>query len=224
MATTVASLILQAKNRADMVNSNFVKEDEWIRYIDNAWKELYDILVSKFEDYYTVSSTFSVASGSSSYTLPTDFYKLRGVDRSSGGSDYFALKMFNFEDRNKRGVYTRYRGIEPMVKYRIMKDSLIFSPEDQAAGNYRLWYIPKAPDLTLTTDTIDGVNGWEDYVFNAAAMKALAKEESDVSVVMAELAEINKRIEAMAQNRDTSQTERVTDVASGGYYDPLFLG
>lgn len=222
MATTVETLRTLARQRADMENRNFVSATEWITYINDGYKELYDILVSKFEDWYSVSSTFTVASGATSYTLPDDFYKLRGVDRSDGGSDYYPLRPFSFENRNRKGFYQRYRGVEPSVQYRLYKNTLLLSPDDQAPGDYRLWYIPRATDLTTTSQSVDGVNGWEDYIVISAAIKALIKEESDVSVLMAERQRLAQRIEWMAQNRDAGATERVGDVTSAGFYEPFF--
>lgn len=222
MSVTVASLILRAQQRADMENSKHVSDAEWLTYIDIGYKALYDVLVSKFEDYYTTTTTFTVASGDSTAPLPTDFYKMRGLDRADGGSDYYSLRPFNFENRNRKGFYQRYRGIEPSVQYRIMSGSLIFEPTDQAAGNYKLWYIPAATSITSTAQTIDGVNGWEEFIVITAAMKALIKEESDVSVLAAEQNDIRARIEHMAQSRDAGQTERISDVSHNGYHEPFF--
>lgn len=224
MSVTVAQIVLEAKQKADMENSNFVKPEEWIRYVNNGYKELYDILVSKFEDYYTVGPVaLTVAQGASSVALPADFYKLRGVDRSNGGNDFFAILPFNFNDRNRRGYYQRWRGIEPSIRYRIMGNNLIFTPQDQAAGNYQIYYVPRAADLTSDTDTIDGVNGWEEYVINSAAEEALIKEESDTSAVAGAKAALLGRIQAMAANRDAGQVETVSDVTRAGFYDDLFF-
>jgi len=219
---TVSSLITQAKQKADMENRNFVKPDEWIQYINDGYKELYDILVSKFEDYYTLGPVaFSVATGQTSYTLPTDFYKLRGVDRSNGGSNFIPLLPFNFNDRNRRTFYRRWGGIEPTVRYRIFGNKLIFNPQEQAPGSYQLWYVPQAADITTDSQTIEGVNGWEEYIVFSAAIDALAKEESDVSVYEAAKQQMLQRIQALAANRDAGQCDTVGDVTRAGYYDDL---
>lgn len=220
---TVSSLITQAKQKADMENRNFVKPDEWIQYINDGYKELYDILVSKFEDYYTLGPVpFTVASGATTYSLPADFYKLRGVDRSNGGSEYFPLLPFNFNDRNRREFYRRWGGIEPSVRYRIFGNTLIFNPPDQAPGQYQLWYVPQAVDITADTQTIEGVNGWEEYIVFSAAIDALAKEESDVSVYEAAKQQMLQRIQALAANRDAGQCDTVGDVTRGGYYGDMY--
>ncbi len=226
MAVTVATIRTRAKDRSDMTNRNFVSDSEWITYIDSGYKELYDILVSKYEDWYTISTTFSVPSGASVYSLPANFYKLRGVDRTDGSlsseDGFYPLQMFNFQDRNRDNILTRYGSVVGNVQYRIIKDSLMFTPKDKAPGNYRIWYVPRAPDLTLTTDTIDGVNGWEEYVVLVAAIKALTKEESDTQSLEMEKMMLKQRIENMSANRDAGQTERVADVTIGARYTGMF--
>lgn len=223
MSVTVAQVITMAKQKADMLNSNFVSSSEWISYCDRSWKELYDILTSKFEDYYTVMPplVFSINAGNT-YTLPADFYKMRGMDRATSGTEYYTIRPFTFEDRNNRRRQALFRGLYPTVRYRIIGNTLIFTPDDGSTGTYRMWYIPRATDLTTDSDTIDGVNGWEEYVAVDMAIKALQKEESDVSVLMAQKAALKQRIEDLAQNRDAGETERVTDITTGGSDNPLF--
>jgi len=221
MSISVETLRSRARQRADMNNRNFVESDEWIQLIDVGYKELYDILVARFEDWYTIPLEITIPQGSASYPLPADFYKLRGIDRSASGNpaadDFYPLSPFNFETRNNKGYLVRRRGFGDAVQYRIMQNNLIFSPADQSGGTYRLWYVPRATTLTAATDTIDGVNGWEEYIVLVAAIKALTKEESDVSVLMGEKQAMYQRIEFMAQNRDAGMTERVSDV-QGNYY------
>ncbi len=221
MTVTVETLRAQARQRCDMDNRNFISPTEWIQLIDVGYKELYDILVARFEDWYTINEIFTVPQGSTSYPLPANFYKLRGLDRSlSGGTgpeDFYPIQPFNFENRNNRGMLLRRRGFGPNAQYRIMQNNFIFTPTDQAGGTYQIWYVPRAVTLTDPAQTVDGVNGWEEYIVLTAAIKALTKEESDVSVLAAEKANLYKRIELMASNRDGGQTERVTDVQSQNY-------
>lgn len=221
MSVTVDQLRTLARQRADMANSNFVSPTEWISYINYSYAELYDILVSKFEDYYDTELVFSVATGNS-FPLPVDFYKMRGVDRAVSGTEYYTIRPFTFEDRNNRRRAALYRGLYPTIRYRILGQNLIFTPDDAATGQYRMFYIPRAATLTAGTDTVDGINGWEEYIVVDAAIKALTKEESDTNVLMMQKQGLLKRIEDMAQNRDAGECEKVTDVTTSGYDNPLF--
>lgn len=223
MAESLSSLRTRVRARADMKNSSFVEDDELNQYINSSYQELYDILVASFEDYYTLPAVaFTIASGVNYYTLPSDFYKLRGVDGNLDGSNYYTLQPFNFADRNN---FNQNLGVlnaaQYQNQYRIVGDRLYLTPEDNASGTYRLWYIPKATTLANDTDTLDGVNGWEEYIVVDAARKCLAKEESDTSFLVQEKEMLRQRISAMAARRDAGMPKSITDLReslNNGYF------
>jgi len=214
MASTVTlgSLKTQTRQRANMENSNFVTDAELVLYINSAIQELYDMLVEAAEDYYTISSSIVCDGVTSTYAVPSGFYKLMGVDYTLG-SDPIPMEKYTFLDRN------RYSSSDNrVVRYRLIKDSIVFQPIP-AAQTMTLWYIPAFTPLALDADLFDGINGWEDFVTTSAAIICMMKEESDVSALLIEKQGIEKRIEAMRFSRDQGTPERVGDVYSK-YYNP----
>jgi len=189
----VSELITRAKQRADMENSNFIGSAEAISFVANSYYALYDILVGKFEDYYSSSTTFTL-SGTNSYALPAAVYKVRGVDRDRGSSEYYPLKPFSFHDREGMTAAT-------------------------VDGTYKLWYIPTPTAITTSSQTISDVLHWDEYIVLDAARKMLLKEESDVSGVLMELAELSKRIEAMAAGRDAGSPSVISDTRDRVKYE-----
>lgn len=214
MAVTLLSIRTQARQRADQVNSTFISDAELNSYINNSYAELYDLLVSRFEGYYVKAPvTFTIASGASTYALPSDFYKLKGVDRLLSGNEYYTVQPFNFQERNRRSR-TINRTIlgSSDIAYRILGDTLYIVPDDMAPGTYRIWYIPVYTALTTDGSTLDGINGWEEYVVLDAAIKMMIKEETDVTAMLMLKQQLTGRIEAMARNRDEGRPERISDV------------
>jgi hypothetical protein len=210
---TLAELITAARQRADMVNSTFIQDAEWTSYINSSYAELYDILVSRFEDYFTAIQNFTISTGNT-YTLPAALYKIRGIDFSLTSDSWATLRKYNFDERNRvdnsqartlRGNFDR--------QYRVMGSKLYILPEGSATGSYRLWYIPRFTPLVSSTDEASNVLDFEEYIVVDAAIKALIKEESDTQVLMVIKQQLKDRIEAMAANRDT-QPERIADVTS----------
>ena len=181
----LSDLRTQAKQRADMVNSSFVTDAEWNTYLSSSYKELYDLMVASYgDDYFAVFGSNQVTDGvNSTYALPVDFYKLLGVDQLVGGR-WTNVPPFGVADRNRQSAYA---GNPP-----------------PGGITFRLIYIPRPAALSNDTDIADGVAGWEDYIVVRGAMKALAKEESDVTVLAGELALLKQRIEGMAMNRDAA--------------------
>ena len=216
---TLADLRTRCRERADQEESEFVSATELLSYINASYAELYDILVSKFEDYYTLSTTTTIASGSNTFSLPTDFYKLRGLDYKLSATDWQTVQKFNFSERNSvnRSI-SRSRSGDKAVEYRIVGSTMHIEPADNAAGTYRIWYTPAYTPLTEETDTVDGVNGWEEYIIIDVAIKMMAKEESSTTHLEREKAAMLNRIESMAQNRDSGAPESISDV-EGMYID-----
>lgn len=215
---TLAELRQQVRQRADVENSNFVSDAELNAYINSSYKELYDLLVATFEDYYTLDPVEFTLSGSTyTYDLPTNFYKLRGLDykESSGGSDWWTVRPFVFTERNR--VNNTFIGnvyAWDQRSYRIVGDKLYIYPQENAKGTYRIWYVPRATELAADTDTLDGVNGWEEYVIVDAAMKILIKEESDIQPLVLQKEQMRQRIIDMAKDRDVGEGDRIGDVYS----------
>ena len=202
-----------------MENSEFISDSELNSFINASYAELYDILVSRFEDYFTTTSSHTVSAGSSSFAVPSDFYKLRGVDRQIGASnDYYALLKFNFSERNWRNRrLNRTLFGQSNINYRLVGNNVELVPEDHAAGTYKLWYVPVYTTLTLDSDTIDGVNGWEEYIVVDGCIKCLEKEESNTATFERQKAKLEQRIEEMASLRDLEQPERVTDTQASQF-------
>lgn len=218
MASTVtlAGLRTQVRQRADMENTTFVTDAELTTYINSAIQELYDTLVYKMEDYYTISGTIVTDGVADTFTLPSDFYKLIAVDYLLAGN-LEPMERFNFQDRH------RYKYNAQLLRYRIIKNSIMFKPRP-APQTITIWYAPAFTPLALDADTFDGINGWEDIVVTDCAIKCLLKEESDVSMLLAEKAGLMERIEKVANNRDMGRPETVADVTGSRISYHNFFG
>ncbi|CAM6004766.1 unnamed protein product [Sphagnum balticum] len=241
---SLGAIRLAAMQRADRVNSNFVTVPEWNSYINQSMFELYDILITVFEDYYVAppiqfvadgvtflyplpngSNTFLNANNLSQTVTPPPFYKLLGVDLAlqNVNNGYVTINKFNFVDRNRfvypNTVSTIYGVFN--LQYRVMGQNIEFIPTPSAGQGIRLWYIPRMVELLQDTDvTTQGISGWIEYVIVKAAYYALTKEESDTSSLVMQLQALTKRIEETAANRDAGIPDTISDTRSnsGGPY------
>ncbi len=236
---SLAAIRLAAKQRADRVNSQFVTDAEWRSYINQSMFELYDLLITLYEDMYVAtpvkfncdgttflyplpngSNTFENAINGSTIT-PKPFYKLLGVDLglNTANNAYVTIPKFNFADRNNfvypNTASTIYGVFN--LRYRLIGlNQIEFIPTPSAGQNIRLWYIPRLTELLQDTDTTDiGISGWIEYVIVKAAFYALTKEESDTSALVLQLAALQKRIEESASNRDAGMPDTITNVRRG---------
>lgn len=210
--TTLADLRLRAQRRADMEDSTFISTTEWTDYINQGMNELYDLLISAYEDYFTTSTTLTINSGANTVSLPATFYKLRGLDYQVDSNTWRTLRWFQFNDRNvgsNRSSWGRDRS------YQIIGDTIEVVPENVASGTYRLWYAPGPTQLSADGDSIPTAMskfGWDEYIALYAAERALVKEESDVQMILVAKEALRSRIMKMSANRQIDQSETVQDV------------
>jgi hypothetical protein len=213
---TFQELIDQSKDRADMTGSSFVTDPQWKTYINKSKDVLYDHLIGAYgEDYYTTSYDLTLVAGTESYSLPSDFYKLVSVELNIGGSEYIPLNRFSLRNRG-RGFYNRYYNV---YKYRLLGDNIHFTPNPSTGTTVKLWYIPLATNLSLTTDELKGFNGWEEFIIIDAAIKAMRKEETDSSDLERDRAVLVNRLNAKKRNRDAANPMKVKDTSSRYFYD-----
>lgn len=242
---SLGELRLHAQQTADRVNSNFVTKAEWNSFIRLAMYELYDLLITTFEDYNIADPVYINTSGTlSQYPLPSGvnylggvfggssgapasrLYKLSGVDLGVNTSNnaWVTLHKFDWIDRNAyvypNSTSTIY-GVYNM-RYRVMGDTLYIIPRPAGSQQLRLWYAPVLPAMLADNDlTTIGYSGWLRYPIVRAAKYALDKEEgTDTSKLDAEIVFLKKRIEESAASRDQGQAETISNTRR----DPVFGG
>lgn len=235
---SLGELRLRAQQRADRVNSNFVTLTEWNSYINQSMFELYDLLITEYEDYFKAPpASFTVNGSSYVWPLPNGvisfndnngnpfvaapFYKLLGVDLAvnSANNAYVTVPKFNFIDRNRfvypntaSTIYGVYN-----LRYRMMGNNLEFIPTPSGTQIIRIQYIPRMQQLLQDTDiTAQGISGWLEFVIVKAAYLALCKEESDTSNLEKQLQQVIERIQDSAMNRDAGQPDTISDIRANG--------
>jgi hypothetical protein len=208
---SLLNLRTRARDRANHENSTFITDSIYNTYINYSISDLRDIMASKVgEDYFATSFSTTITAGQDTVPLPADFYKLLWVEVQRDTNRWTKIRRFEVSEQNYYVTALAY----PLtgLTYRLRANTLWLSPPGASAGlTIRLWYVPVQPPLTLDTDTMDGLNGWDEYVVLLTARKALVKEEQDVSDLDAELMVFKQRLESMAPNRDQAQPMRIYD-------------
>jgi len=244
---SLGELRLRSQQTADRVESNFVIPSEWNAFIRLAMYELYDLMITCYEDYGVAPYIYINTSGSvQNYALPDGatnyfgniynntslvqgnpaqaFYKLVGVDLGVNTSNnaWVTLNRYDYIDRNAyvypNSTSTIY-GVYNM-RYRVMGNNINFIPVPAGNQQIRITYAPRLPALLADTDlTTIGYSGYLRYVIVRAAKYALDKEEgSDTSKLAEELIFLKKRIEETAVNRDIGQPDTISETRKDSVY------
>jgi hypothetical protein len=226
---TLLQLRTASRQRADMVNSQFVSDSELNSYVNQSYFELYDLLIQKYGDNYFVAPPYQFVTDGQSlfYPLPSDFYKLLGVDLALSNTldSYVTIRPFNFADRNRYAVpnFQSFYGVTNL-RYRLNANNLWLTPIPGQGQTIQLWYVPRLTTLNTDTDTCDGISGWTEYIIIDAAIKMLQKEESDVSVLMTQKEAMIQRIKNAAENRDAANPSTVADSQYTDFWWPTGSG
>lgn len=221
---TLLQLRTAVRQRADMVNSQFVTDAELTSYINQSYQELYDLLRQKFGDDYFVAPEVTITTTGTNdlYALPDGtnfsaapaFQNLLGVDLllSNQADSAVTIKPFMFIERNRYAVpnFQSFYGVTNL-RYRLRGNNIWFTPIPSAGQSIRLFYVPQLVALSADGDLADNLGGWLEYVICDAAIKCMQKEESDVSVLGAQKLMLITRIEAAAETRDPGSPQIVSD-------------
>ena len=206
MATLVSELITRIRQRSDNEHTggNFVTDTEIIGLINVAYKELWGCLV-RYSMHQTESVQTILANGAMDYDLDDDHLACLAVFRLLDETRRISLK------RHSAKVRPDVTTPAPAYTYRLMNNAIQFfpCPDD---GTYEIVYIPKPEELTASTDEIDGVNGWEEFIVVSVAGNIAVKEQMDdlVRIFAANKAELKARIIDEANMRDLSESHRIT--------------
>jgi hypothetical protein len=95
-----------------------------------------------------------------------------------------------------------------------MGSTLVIAPPANCAGSYRYFYVPRWTNLVNDTDLVPDaltIGGWHEYIVVDMAIKCLAKEESDTTVLEGRKLALLRRIESESANRDASEQDFVVD-------------
>lgn len=221
MSTTLADLIQMVRWRVDIpgtpTGGGYVTDTEITAYLNSSLAELDDLLIQTYQDYKVTSANSTISStsdGTNYFSLPTDFYQARGVDRQESGS-YVTLQPYNFQKRNTYNypaVAAPYGYLD--VHYLIQGDKCFISPWQDAVGTYRLWYVPKFINLVDSADTLEpymDTNAWSEFAVVDVAIKILQKQDLDASSFMAQKAALQGRVVNAAGVRDAGPPKRMAD-------------
>jgi hypothetical protein len=195
------------RNASDETGSKFIDDDELIEYIDQAYAEMYDLIVDTYQDYKVTFANFTTASSVNIYQLPTNCYKVRGLDCSNG----ISARSFMFEERERLANTTYYNdGLTSNLRYCVLGDTLLLLPTP-AEESLTLWFVPAPARITEDTQIIDGIAGFEQYIVAHACIEISLKNETDPVPFERKLARCEKKIASFAVNRDAGEPRQVID-------------
>ena len=229
MATPLSTIMLGAKDRADLLNNTVVGDVTWRRWANQAQERLYRMLVVKAPGRFHKAQTFTLTGlGGNTVALAADFRSLRegGVTKDpSVPAARLTLRRYPFGERDARGQLMAW-GFGRELAFDIQAGNLVVEPAILCAGNYAYYYLA-GPVAWLTDGSQDNTNiaavlePYVDFVETDMAIKGALKDESYELAGSLKEEQRERMDEISAEFNDTSDPSTIIDVDNvGGTFWP----
>lgn len=211
--------LLQIRNRAYQ-RGGFESETsrhpaaEVTSHINESYADLRDQLArARGTTFDEATTDYTLVVGTSTYALPANFYSLLAVQLNTGASKhplerYQRLERPALSDTNAGWLGYPYY-------YALQGANVEVMPTPSVTGmTLTIRYVPTPTTLTNDADTLDGVDGWEEWVVVDVARKMATKERDFelVSALQSDLNRLSERIRALGGARDRAGPGHVVDV------------
>jgi len=208
---TLRNLQFAVRNRGDWARDDF-NDAQLTEWIESSIAAFYDLVIMHDDSHFINYGDISIVSGTKGYSLPSDFYKIKGVAvRDSSNPDGYAIiERYNYDERYDHSYVTNNWN----TRYIVLGQNIEFHPIPNWSDTVRLEYIPLPTAMDDPADTFRFVNHWQEYVILSAAVKACALKKEDPSAYMMQLREVEKRITRSAE-QDVGKPKTVVDVYRG---------
>lgn len=195
--------------------AGFVTDAAIEEWINEGVQMLHEKLVRAHEADYTEKSASFTLDSSGEASLPTDFFKVYGIETTDSSGSKRTILPYKRAERNTLSSYPFSVSRSP--KYKLSGTKLRVLPAASVSGKTgTIWYAPVATLYASTANpqvvSLDFLNGWERYVVVYAAIQCLMKEESDTRPLENMLAMMDKQLDEAISNRDAGHSMHAVDV------------
>ncbi len=209
-AATITTLLAQVRSRCDQISSTTYDDEQELKpWVRDSLAQLYEQLVSQWQDWHSTTRPLSLVRGQDLYLLPPDFRAMQAIFMCyNNGTSRTEIKRYNDADSTSDMLCAPLR-------YRIESNRLRFqtAPSTAAINAVEIKYTPqfRAPLLDYTSIDINLPTGWEEWVVLDVVYKMRMKARLDADYIIAQKQDIERRIAKAAFRRD----QQVTQVVDG---------
>jgi len=176
---TLTELLADVRYQADIENQTLRHTDANLtRLINQSWAAFRELICENGFPYYLTSASGNFVAGTAGYAVASDFARLYGVDVTVGG-EVRSLAEHSIMERNE--VLTTQQGcpVSFWLRATASPPIMVMQPIPDQAYAYTYYYLPQQTDLTTGANTIDGFNGWEDWIVFDVCLKVLTRDDDD---------------------------------------------
>lgn len=197
-----------------------------IGWIDWANKRVWNELTDTDEDYALSRYILTTVQGSGTYALPDDYLKVRAVEMSPANEStgWVPLRRATVDDdrwstdgtMSNPGMWgypAAYRTFGDGTGNRVVE----LLPYPSSPLSVRVSYVPVAPTLSSSLQTVDAINGYDEVVVLRALIYSRAREGQDSSDFQLMLRDAWDQMVGSVKRSDRAAPRRMRDRRDGGY-------
>ncbi len=215
---TLSERVLQRANLEGA--SRFIKPYELTDLINGSIAEWVDEVrgTTWNGSYMRSSHEITTTSGIRLYPMPQDYLSLISVDIATS-ADGLTIAVPSYQEEERSRLLNMTAASCTAIHYQIQQTDISLLPIPQGEHVVTVNYVPTAPVLADPQDTIDSLNGWEEFIVLDSAIKCLMKVGSTDVIPLLEqrLNAQRMRIRSMAPRRDQQFAERVHVIENAGH-------
>lgn len=211
---TRAALVTRLIQRAN--TSGYIDSTaEAPQLIDTSLAKCYNWLATTYEDYFVKKAPpyQLTAAGRDTFPIPADFLKAREIFYVTTSGSRYPLVRMNISDLTGTAQTSSYQ--QPVFGYLVADQDLVIypRPSQSQTGTIEMWYIPEyTPALNDSVPVFPALAfGWDEWVVLDACIAARLKSMMPVDDLMAERAQLERKILSQMKNRDAGQPYHVKD-------------
>lgn len=211
---TIGSLVVQVRSRADQLLSPTFDDDAEVKvWVRDSLAQLYEQLVSQWQDWGIQIVPMSLIANQTVYALPPDFRAAQALYALySNGTVRFPLKRYNTAEPSFAPNYSPFTSTP--ISYRVENNVLrIQNPPSVTIPNclelhYTATY--QGPLLDFTSIDLNLPRGWEEWIILDVMQKMRLRMRLDADYIIAQKRDVESRIMRAAFRRDQTVSD-VTD-------------
>lgn len=217
-SVTLSDIRTRVRERGEFLDPYFT-DASLNRLINDGVAAFWDFVITLDSEWETIASTtnITVVPGTKAYSLPSNFYVLKGVDLVDQSTVTGRITMESFQHQERNDAPLTAAADKYCARWRLKAGKLEFMPTPTWSGTVELLYIPTAPNLSSDSSTIDSRNLWTEWIILYCLIHCGIKEEQSVSGWVRLQKETEVRISSIRRHNQASP-KTVVDVYTNRHY------
>lgn len=191
--------------------SGFWSDSILTNYFNRVQEEVAAELVQVYEDFFVTQTTVSIVAGTTDYSLPSDFVKMRRLEQLSGSNDPLEIQPISMNDPGSYVGLDIFSATSPYGGYFLRGTQLVLgnTPTVSQPSGVRMFYVQRLPEIASGTSTSPIPQEFHRALVWGVVKYALHQQQSDNNFATIEYEKHIAKIRQQAEDRQVQRSRQV---------------